>query len=163
MITLRQLCEFCSTDETRQDLIAPFVIDQYTIATDGRTMVAATGNFYYTKPAGEELAMKVKREYLAKFPTDPTVKWEQRDWLRPLETEQCSDCDGDGCDECDLTGRTFLSKTLNIGCRQLNYEYLIRIQRLLGVMFAVEFGGEMDPLPFKFDGGIGFLMPMRKS
>lgn len=49
---------------------------------------------------------------------------------------------------------------VRFGHRLFRGFYLIEISKLPAARVAVDYGGPLDPLPFKFDGGYGLLMPL---
>ena len=88
------------------------------------------------------------------------------------EEKHCNDCDGMGdtpsatgervCKECDGTGKCEATQQMDIGHRLFDVQLIHRVSQLPGVMAAITAGDACDPLSFKFDGGKGLVMPMRR-
>jgi hypothetical protein len=88
---------------------------------------------------------------------------------------ECKQCDGSGqiraaygekctCEDCKGTGIQYAYLTIPDG-RQFNYQYILKLESLPGVVYLpdhsdTDYGSA--PMRFKFDGGMGLLMPVRK-
>lgn len=81
----------------------------------------------------------------------------------------CGYCDGTGrrngedeeC-ECCEAGKITTTQTVNVGPALANSEYLRKIRTLPEVAIALPVE-EYAPIAFRFEGGVGYLMPMRKG
>lgn len=87
---------------------------------------------------------------------------------------ECKECDGAGtlrantgekiaCEDCQGTGIQYAFLTMPDG-RQFNYQYLLKLKALPGISYLPDYSDEYcaNPMRFKFDGGLGLLMPVRK-
>ncbi|MDP4112891.1 MAG: hypothetical protein Q8924_12310 [Bacillota bacterium] len=97
-------------------------------------------------------------------------------WFKHGDFEyDCQNCDGTGridadsekiitCEDCQGTGIKYQYLTLPDG-RQFNYQYLLKLKALPGIVYAPD---HSDPeygavsMRFKFENGLGLLMPVRK-
>jgi hypothetical protein len=83
---------------------------------------------------------------------------------------ECKECDGTGkvvgssetCDNCNGTGSEVEDTIVTIGTKYLNTKLLDILAKLPGCMIATEAVTELKPIPFKFNGGVGIIMPCRK-
>ena len=74
--------------------------------------------------------------------------------------EECPDCDGHDCEECDRTGKVAIRQPVPVG----NTHYQIVYLSILKGLPNCKIGPNADPMNyavFKFDGGDGLLMPMK--
>jgi hypothetical protein len=90
--------------------------------------------------------------------------------VKPMPCDNCVDgvdtcmhCDHEGpCGNCDGTGFTVPSEGIMVGRVKLNKVYVNKICRLPGVMLHMPPTADpMSPVRFRFDHGIGVLMPMK--
>lgn len=188
MITREQLQQFCSEDETRHQLRAPYIRFGDTYATDGRIAIRVFG-------AVPEV--ETHDDYpnaAAVINPIPTTGL----WFRPTladgvgEDFPCPDCNGDtspctackgdgevewkfatytrmdmcplcrgqgyGCNTCDDTGTVHDETPIHMG---LNWYKAFYIRRIMALPGAELCGGEaMEPARIRFDGGDGGVMPL---
>jgi len=164
---------FCGTDETRFYLMKPFTRDGHTYATNGHIMVRveprpeipdAEKPFNQDRPLEGIEAAKFFRPSF-ELPPAPAAKG------------PCTACDGRGydhdcpdcecvCDVCKGDGDMDVERriTTKIGPKVFALNYARLMLSLPGIEIA-ELPDKEDgkPLLFKFDGGVGALMPMRGS
>lgn len=148
MIALSRLRKFCSTDESRSVLLAPFSRGGDTYATDMRLIVRVPklDSVPYdpehdaTSRSAEDIFAALPVVHAAdliplpKLPTRPTHR-ERQEWFTP--------------------------PSLIVGRRRLNLELLWRIAKLPKVRLAPNLTSPEQPMQFVFRGGDGLVMPMR--
>ena len=90
-------------------------------------------------------------------------------------TYECKECDGEGklraysgekcdCEDCQGTGIKYKYLTIPDG-RQFNYQYILKLMALPGISYLPDYSDDehgLAPMRFKFDNGLGLLMPVRK-
>lgn len=109
---------------------------------------------------------------------------------KTFEKEECDECDGKGefkhgshyysCDECDGDGKVQASFGDKIACvdchatgikyqyltipdgRVFNYTYMLKLQALPGIIYLPDHSDSSTSMRFKFDNGVGLLMPIRR-
>ena len=169
MIDLKLLQTFCGEDETRAVLMQPSSRNGFTYATDGRIIVRAPKLPDVPDVDGYPNC----EQALGRFTADGS--WQKLPAeIPPEKTEQCSLCYGSDehdcsqcksahtCNRCDGVGNYVVFTYTSIGARKLNDLYLRKMQLLPSVEINAS-GDEMSPMSFRFDGGIGLLMPCRKD
>ena len=169
-MNIEMLMPFCSKDESRPMLSAPFTIGKFTYATDGRVcvrvpdfpappmdiqgpQVAATLEW---ETAPRTIAVELPEEIPCDRTVDCTTCGGGGIHVCPCgDTHPCGDCEGDGkmiqCDKGVEVGKMFLGES-----------YLRKLAALPGLKLY-DNGGVVDVVYFTFDGGEGLLMPMRKA
>lgn len=170
MIDLQQ---FCAGLDDRPHLRRPFTKGDYTYATDGRIMVRVPADAAPFDPCDR-----------ADIPVEPPfVKLAEATFAKvehgtlPLlpgdKQEECDDCDGRGhehecpnceckCDSCGGSGEQTVRPKISTeiaGCT-INLRYALMMLALPGVEVAQN-GKKGDPLLFRFDVGVGVVMPIR--
>jgi hypothetical protein len=156
------LGQFCCPDECEpgRDLSVPFSLNGHTYATNGHICVRVPRRPDIPEnkeaPNPENLEWDFSRMKFGPLPEGP---------LR----EQCRMCDGRGyehdcpdcrreCEHCDGIGEQLLPP-IRIGEARFKGVYISWIRELPGLEIGKP--KPVDPLPFRFDGGEGLLMPMR--
>jgi hypothetical protein len=176
-MTLELLKTFCSTDVLRHAITEPFSAGGFTYATTGLILLRVP----LLRDVPERPDAPKLDEAMDKFPKpDVSVEW----FDFPIAPEKpakeptviCDDCSGSGevrcshcdnwtdCEECGGTGQIESSETIQavlVGNRKMNGDHLRLIATLPNPKAAINHGGGMDPIAFKFDGGIGLVMPLR--
>ena len=81
--------------------------------------------------------------------------------------DMCQMCNGSGvidgpCDSCGGSGKFPEKRSVDIGTKTLDCEMLTTMSKLPNVKIAPEAVEKLSPVPFKFDGGIGIICPLRK-
>ena len=85
----------------------------------------------------------------------------------------CKECRGEGkiitkmdteetCDSCNGCGIDIKNASADICDKRLSYSVLSLIKNLDNCKIAPSVVKVLEPIPIKFDGGIGIVMPMRK-
>ena len=162
---------FCSTDEVRPYLMKPFSRHGFTWATNGHILVRVTlrsdisdvdKKFNIAGPLQDfESASFFKPEYFLPPPVPAPVG--------------CAACDGRGhehdcpscgciCGACDGKGEVNPENNMSvsIGPTPFSLKYIRQILSLPGIEIETLAADQsMKPLFFRFDGGIGALMPLR--
>ncbi len=160
------LTPFCSTDPSRPYLGMPFNRGDLTYATNGHIAVRVPKR--RDCPEGKTAAEKV-------FPADPPISLRElpKYKIPRVKSEACGACDGRGyehdcpdctcvCIRCDGAGKCAEPISVALGGAVFDGRYIKMLLRLKSVMVPA------DPDPFagmyfKFDGGEGVLMPMRRA
>jgi hypothetical protein len=165
------LASFCSTDESRVALHQPWSVDGFTYATDDRIIVRLQASEFPSEPNDR-----------APKSVHTIQKWnhaEIADWLdlpADLPSEDkflpCGNCDGDGehyckgcedfheCGKCGGEGRKYHPSPINIGLAKIDAKYLRKIAALPEA--RIENPSESNvAVAFKFNGGVGYVMPIR--
>ncbi len=165
------LQQFCSRDEARPQLMKPWSIGEHTIATNGHIMIRV--------PRVDDVPENAD--------APPTHKvWARCDMQgEPLEVMQCAiptpvmetcmDCAGSKkkhvcpscncpCPDCDGTGEVEINQDTSVGFFGVPID--LRYARMILALPKVRFfkpTGRENPLPFKFEGGDGCVMPLRRE
>lgn len=166
---------FCGDNDIRYYLNAPFSEGEFTYATNGHILirVARRGD---VAEVDDKSSMKGKCEKL--FADNPFVAAVPIPDIPPMVKADCHCCNGDGaheykcsgappyeCGECDGTGKQMDEPGdtpfphVEVSGIHFAPAYLRLIKTLPNYQFSPI---EEKASPFKFDGGDGLLMPMRK-
>jgi hypothetical protein len=164
------LQQFCSTDTFRFNLHKPFRRNGHVYATNGHILVRVADDERYEisdKIATEKVLAKLDS---AKFIPAPAVNLPPK---APTQKETCTHCDGLGtqhdcldcsceCDACEGKGtvdnRPEISTSL---CGQyFALDYIRQLYDLPDLEIAPD---SVEPMLFRFTGGIGALMPRRNA
>lgn len=172
MIDLKQ---FCGTELTRYYLNEPWTRDGFTYATNGHILVRV--------PARHDIEDQPKAPDITKMPwPNGVVEFidAPRMVLPPVSLRKCEECGGRrfehecpdcecacelcACELCDGTGEVSSDDKTSIDFNgnlfALRYiRQLMKLQRL--TIGSGEY--QASPMPFKFKGGEGLLMPLRKK
>lgn len=172
------LNKFCSKDDTRYRIQKPWSRGEYTYATNGHICVRV--------PRLADIEENPKAPDTEKLFSDALAR-EYPVWLEPPEVRvklvKCDLCGGMGgiftnevCDECDGEGRFMMSEPVRfqINGKEIGLSniYIALIRELaeaeIGLTEAAAIplthgksGPTGTPVMFRFDGGIGLLMPVR--
>lgn len=96
---------------------------------------------------------------------DRVVSWQSPSGIE--YEEDCELCSGTGreeeCDRCDGKGQIEKIIAWEIGSKRLNVKLLNRIAVLPNIQIATEAVEGLKGIPFRFTGGIGIIMPLRKD
>lgn len=171
------MSDFVSRDETRAAILKPWKHGDYVYATDGRVIVRTSAALFpEVTPNADSAAATLQARSDELFAAPPPL---DAHWLPPTEEmrnvtlikcekcvdglKECEACGHNGeCDYCDGTGFSVPRTSIRIGNANLNRFYIEKLCRLPGVMLHVPPGRqELDAVPFRFEHGIGVLMPMR--
>ena len=156
------LKNFCSADESRLYLMSPFNYKEATFATNGHIAVRVPMGSYPDKH--KALTEDTLDRLVASCVRDvPMLSLDELALPSPVEGK-CRFCvywvDSKDCDECDGTGREWITQSVKIGIKDFDAKY-IRLIATLPVAMIESTPTEGDPATFKFDGGCGCLMPLR--
>lgn len=167
---LIDLTPFCGTGELRPYIKQPFSFGEFTYATNGHIIVRV-GRRQDT-PDGEVItesgilrAIRVADD-ACRFtllpvyvfpPADPDADCEKCDWRGVMH--DCPDCDC-VCGDCDGSGKREKKASLSFSGVAYDIRYLRQIASLPSIEVEASPSGDA-PLRFRFEGGIGALMPIR--
>lgn len=159
------LSDFVSCDETRPALCKPWKHGDYVYATDGRIMVRVSADLFpEVAPCADPNAPYIQAQSDKLFSEPPPP---DDHWLSPTtEMSEVKPVKGDKGDKCDKCSTVFNvpHTAIRIGNAALNCFYIEKLCRLPGVMLHLAPDRkELDVVPFRFDHGIGVLMPMKVS
>jgi hypothetical protein len=162
MISLELLKTFCGTDEHRAILHQPTSQGEFSYATDGRVIVQVPRMAEVPEVEGFPQCGGVMRDFKIHG------AWRKLPEIPPRgEGVPCEDCEGTGkfpdgtpCDECE-GGKYYPTESMEVGGARLNLVFLRRIAALPNLEYNMN-GGELTARSFRFDGGIGLIVPMRK-
>lgn len=162
MITATDLKPFCS-DETRPSISLPFHEDGWTYATDGRIIIRVPKREDITEVPDRP---PVVSKTALKFNHDEISGWEPLpENIPPLHKETCRACGNgtdsrDYCDECEGEGEFDFPESVPVGKKLIANKYLLLILTLPNPVIAPNATGIHEACPFKFDGGVGLVMPI---
>lgn len=148
------LTPFYNANHIRQELTKPFSDSYFTYATDGHIIIRVPLQDYVVGNPG---APDVSRLF-ADNPLKIGAQWFAIPDLPDKVTEPCPYCEH-GCPEC-VNGWREKIKSVDIGNGYFQRKYLALLKTLPNCKIAPN--GLRKPAWFKFDGGDGFLMPMRE-
>lgn len=172
------LSDFVSQHETLPAILKPWKHGEHVFATDGRIMVRTSAALFpevAPNDAPKETADTLQNrteELFADLPPDdhwlaPTDEMRE---VKPVKCDKCVDgikqcesCSHHGeCDYCDGTGFSVPHTAIKVGNAYMNRLYVEKLCRLPGVMLHLPPDRkELDAVRFRFDHGIGVLMPMK--
>ena len=171
------LSAFCDPRDPRPYLRAPFSDGEYTCATDGRLMVRVpriAGVNENDKITGKaDRVFKMIDDFSGEFVSLAGYALPAFDGSPRTETFECDECGGSGhehdcpdctceCEACEGTGKFTdeITPQASVGLLGANFAigYLTKIWGLPGLVGGVS----GDSLVFKFDGGEGVLMSLRR-
>jgi len=107
-MSLEILAQFCGRDDLRGWMNAPFSFDQFTVATDGRLLIAISSESP-TAPTAELPGKVLQLIGDAHTASSISDEWRRADAIK-LSEVKCFRCDGAGsvttttCDDCDGEG-----------------------------------------------------------
>lgn len=153
-LTQEQLLKFCAGSNSRyQWMSKPWSEGHYTYATNGCIIVRIPR----ISEIDEDPSSASAVELFAK--SRPCLWVDLLPELSEPEYKECSVCEGKGCDDCNGIGKYEVLAKTEIDGIFFNNSYLRLIKNLPGCKFGPVSGKK--PAWFEFDGGDGFLMPMR--
>lgn len=175
-VPMLDLQQFCAVDdEWRPHLNKPFRFKGYVYATDGRLLIRIADDESF--PAYDKLdpTSFLKQAEQASYIIAPKVE------LPPVKAAKridCPGCNGRGhehdCPDCECEcdaccGSGFIDDTPEVSTmfagQIFDVKFIRKIYTLPGLEIAPNPGGcdLFTPLCFRFDGGLGVLMPMRQE
>lgn len=170
--------KFCSRDETRIALTLPIDDGEWTYCSDGRVAIRVPKfeheqNTHAGQPIASLIALFAYDNYVEyrPLPIEPPEKWgkvcdvcEGKGSTNRVQCDSCGECvtlrARIECPNCDGSGRNYFNVFVPFGNQLINPKYIRMISTLPNVVMANH--PSDGPLSFKFDGGTGLLMPMRK-
>lgn len=177
--TIIDLTPYCSTDDTRMNLHLPWRVGGFVYATDGRIIVRVSADLY-PHVAERPEAPKKPTEDKSMFPWDhhhlDVSLWRTppKDMLlcnHPVCAEckgtgvhKCHQCDNEHeCGACHAWGRLGTIGHIDIGPVRLSslYSYLLCLLPEVELWIDPR-NDSIDSVPFRFEGGLGYVMPVRK-
>lgn len=172
-VPMLDLQPFCGTDETRYYLMKPFSRDGFTWATDGCILIRVA-----QRPGVPEIEQKIAV-------SEPLQGIDAAKFFRPsfelppapAARGECSACQGRGllhdCPDCDCKCEACVGSstmdaeqkiTAMVGPTSFSLKYIRQMLSLPDVELE-EFPKERSEKPyfFRFAGGVGAVMPMRRE
>jgi hypothetical protein len=174
-IDLEKFC-YRGLEPERQKLCQPFSIGEWTYATNGHVAVRvprrtdiAENPAAPTKEATTLFEEGTKRARYKPAPKSELPPLETCEWEETLtclqcngtgKQHQCPDCSCE-CGECNGTGEVIFIRwhETTIGRACFNSKYIAWLQELPNL--ALGQPHKHAPLPFRFEGGEGLLMPCK--
>lgn len=170
------LQQFCATEDedARTYLSKPWSMGEFTYATNGHILIRVPRREDVPEnPDNPITADKVHR--VARI--EPTDVWRAPTivGLPPLVETECDRCDGIGkachCASCDCDcpecyGKGEISSDRGKSASYRGVPFALKYIRMICALPGVEFTSQPHkeaPLRFRFDGGIGSVMALRKS
>lgn len=155
------LQQFCSKDDTRYYIQRPFSDGDFTYATSGHILVrvARRGDAQQAEKSlftGQRCNAILAVHDGATFGQMAPLK------MPHLDRVPCDYCEGPGdasCFECDGVGDVEQDASISVQGVPFNARYIEKITALPG--FEIAAANTTGPTPFRFDGGIGVIMPMK--
>lgn len=168
------LQKYCGDDKFRPYLNRPFTVGEFSYATDGRIMVRVPRIDGWDPPGidhawdgpfkGLEKALFGPLAHKALPPLPKSTERECEDCEGRGKEHDCPDCECD-CENCDGSGREIITPEISTTIRGgiFNLKYVALMLELPGVLVQTDRADGEAPLLFKFDGGIGAMMPRRAN
>lgn len=170
------LAPFCSKDETKFYLSKPFAYGDKTYATDGHVILELDLSDYPSQIVDfAPNPLRVFDAGVTKEEWDSCIPHIDIELGTPPDLSECKHCSGQTpvhsacpdcmcvCSYCDGTNKSSprLKGSTNIGVAIFDQYYIRLIQSLPGLRTPPRRKGtEKSPMPFKFEGGRGALMPI---
>lgn len=167
---------FCGIRETyRPYLKQPFTVGEFTYATDGRIMLRLPAMNEFGPPDA-----KVAVNWNGPLDGIEAASFKKLSVVDgiehpKLELVKCEECEGRGrnhacpdceceCDDCDGSGEVYTEPKIStvIGGIPFGLRYALMVAELPNVEISIHGVGERQRLFFRFDGGVGALMPLCK-
>ena len=169
-ITNIDLSQFCSREEMRAYLLKPASQGDWTYATNGHIMVRVPR--LVAVPEVEHFPYKQCVKMFTDFSLTEPIPLGQYDW--PEQTEDdCTHCDGRGkehdCPACECTcewcdGAGIAPAMDNISAEISGIPFQAKYIKMLAALPSIEVPAKVhpsNPMPFRFEGGQGLLMPRK--
>jgi hypothetical protein len=172
LLTLGWLQQFASPDESRVYIGSPFYHDGFAYATDGHLAVRIPSESF----TEDKWKLERKETVLKSFAREGGQWWTITPPLEsPIKEVACDACSGTGCDECfhcgheaecsncDGTGKRTTHASTEVGGVLFDVATLGRVWRLPGFTLRVHEADPMTAHLFRFNGGGGVVMPIRRK
>jgi hypothetical protein len=165
---------FCGREETRPYLHTPFNHDGYTYATNGQILIRVAKRDGMGDRPSELRSFDglIASLQLRWFDPDASFAPIPEFVLVKRPAKKCEICYGSGtctceccdhehdCGRCDGSGTAIDERNIaRFPEQDINLAYIELIRALPGVEIA--FGKDNEPAVFRFEGGVGCIMPMR--
>lgn len=170
-ISISEMKRFCGDEVTRPYISKPFSHGKYTYATNGHIVIRVARMDDVPEAEGAPEGFVGKAEAL--FDSFGRHKFRQVRKKNDLKNEivACGECCGRGrehdcpdcqciCEECEGTGRVKARLSCQIGGVLFDAEYISLIGGLKNA--EIEVSDDDGPTKFRFDGGEGVLMHLRR-
>lgn len=177
MIDLMQFCE--DRHGTRPALQQPWQANDYVYASDGRIIVRVRA-LDYPDVKMNPVALRGPSEDKSAFPWEHSYLLAKH-WIKPTHEMRCCnhppcmECNGTGmhvcpqcekdheCGTCDGWGRVGKVGHVDVGPIRFSTIYCYLLCRLPEVELWIDPKNKsVHMIPFRFAGGLGYVMPMRK-
>lgn len=169
------LTQFCSTDETRAVLMKPNTRAGFHFATDGRIIVRiqSQGTDTFGNDAKYPDAISVFPWNHADLPSDSWRPLTQE--MRCVSPIDCETCFGSGraecnygheheCPDCEGKGHYVPTTPMTVYGVLFSRFYVHKMCQLPNCEMWIPKGmSDEKPVPIRFDGGLGYLMQMRRN
>jgi hypothetical protein len=162
-IAVLDLRPFCGATDGRTHFMRPFSIGEFTYATNGHIMVRVP-----RRPDAPEQTVKFNADdplkghdtidYVPLSGSLPEIKKEDCIRCADGQIHDCPDCKCT-CEDCGGSGKVYPRASTSIGEANFAVRYVAMMLALPNIQVAATPGLE-TPLLFRFDGGIGAVMPM---
>ena len=169
-MTKEELARFCSTDETRINIVTPWSKDEYSFATNGHLIVRVPRLVDVPErdaaPSGDKLfPYKEPPEWVRlsdmEIPEAVRADCSECNGDKTIMHDDCSDCNGHNCPECNGKGEVIVDRIpVPVGTGHFQLAYLHMLKELPNCKIGPN-ADPMDHAVFQFDGGDGLLMPMK--
>jgi hypothetical protein len=160
MIDIQKFC--ADEDEPRYYLQAPFKINDRIIATNGHIIISIPDDGRDVAPANASFAKSVERVLATEF-----AEYVRMDSIALPDAEICERCpdpaeleEDEVCCWCEGTGISIYTPVL-VGATTFARRYMAMIAELPDAEIGISADEKQTPVPFRFTGGHGCLMPMR--
>lgn len=164
------LTRFCGDEPSRQWMATPFSRGDWTYATNGHVLVRTPRR---TEAPLLEVKANVEKPF-ADYPCSSFGALPAIDVPEVGNDDDCDHCSGRGhvhdcpdctcvCSACDGNGQAVRGAgiSVEIGEACVAAPYYLLLASLPGIEVGPQKSGPTDPIPFRFEGGEGRLMPLR--
>lgn len=142
---------FCSQDESRPNLLKPMSKGGFTFASDGRIAIRVE-RIESSEQSKHQQTVDALESLFASESFKVEVGWIPV--IEPTYTRRC-------CAEC---GSLLVASidAVEVGNKLIGSYYINKMMLLPNCQINPTDNDRFSPMPFRFDGGIGLIMPIRK-
>jgi hypothetical protein len=171
-LTLAWLKQFASPDESRIYIGSPFYADGFAYATDGHLAVRIPSEPF----EAERWTDRNKETVLKAFAREDGEWWTVTPPKEsPIKEAECEECGGSGvkechacsheddCGDCGGTGTVTAEASTTIAGVIFDVATLGRVWKLPDFELSIHKGDALSPYRFRFKGGAGVVMPLRRQ